>query len=63
MAIAIPEDIRQFLQVMGRQGGRARAQKYGKEQLAVWGKRGGRPKKVVTGPSEDHLKLLHAVRR
>jgi len=46
MALAVPESIREFLRVMGRQGGRARAQKYPKEQLAAWGKLGGRPRKA-----------------
>ena len=46
MALAIPENIRQFLRVMGRQGGRTRAQRYSKEQLAAWGRLGGRPRKA-----------------
>jgi hypothetical protein len=49
MALAIPENIREFLRVMGRQGGRARAEKYPKEQLAAWGKLGGRPRKAGAG--------------
>jgi hypothetical protein len=47
MALAVPPNIREFLQIMGRHGGRARAQKYTKEQLAAWGKLGGRPKKTA----------------
>jgi len=46
MALAVPPNIREFLQCMGRHGGRVRAQKYSKEQLATWGKLGGRPKKA-----------------
>jgi len=46
MALTVPENIREFLRIMGRQGGRARAEKYSKEQLAAWGKLGGRPRKA-----------------
>jgi hypothetical protein len=46
MALAIPENIREFLRIMGRQGGRARAERHGKEQLVAWGKLGGRPSKA-----------------
>jgi hypothetical protein len=46
MGLVIPENIREFLRIMGRHGGRVRAQKYTKDQLAAWGKLGGRPKKL-----------------
>jgi general stress protein YciG len=55
--MGIPENIREFLRVMGRQGGRMRAQKYSKEKLSAWGKRGGRPRKaraVGTSGGEFH---------
>ena len=45
MALAVPENIRDFLRVMGKHGGLARARKYSKEKLAEWGKLGGRPRK------------------
>jgi hypothetical protein len=45
MPIALPEQFRDVLRAMGSCGGRIRAQKYTKEQLSEWGKRGGRPKK------------------
>ena len=38
MAIALPEQFRELLKAMGSYGGRARAQKYSKEQLSEWGK-------------------------
>jgi hypothetical protein len=41
MALAIPENIREYLRIMGAQGDRARAQKYSKEKLAEWGELGG----------------------
>jgi len=44
MAMAIPENIREFLRLMGRQGGRARARKFSREKLAEWGRLGGRPR-------------------
>jgi hypothetical protein len=47
MAIAVPPNIREFLLVMGKAGGRARALKHTKEELAAWGKLGGRPKKAA----------------
>jgi hypothetical protein len=50
MALAIPENIREFLRVMGAHGGRARARKYSKEKLAEWGKLGGRPRKPTLAP-------------
>ncbi len=49
MPLVVPENFRQFLRILGREGGRARAQKYGKEQLAAWGRLGGRPKKSGAG--------------
>ncbi len=36
--LVMPENFRQFLRILGCEGGRARAQKYGKEQLAAWGR-------------------------
>jgi hypothetical protein len=44
MAMGIPQNVREVLQVMGRFGGPTRAQKYSKEQLAAWGRLGGRPR-------------------
>ena len=49
MAVAIPENMREVLRIMGRHGGKVRAQRYTKEQLAAWGKLGGRPKKDRAG--------------
>lgn len=33
-----------YFQKTGAEGGKARAAKYSKEQLAEWGRKGGRPK-------------------
>ena len=40
---------------MGRTGGRARALKYSKEQLAAWGRLGGRPKKGKAERAKEKL--------
>ena len=53
MALGIPQNIREFLKAMGRYGGRVRAQKYSKEQLAEWGRAGGRPKKSGAKTAES----------
>ena len=44
MPIKIPPDVLKWFQRTGSEGGKARAAKYTKEQLAEWGKKGGRPK-------------------
>ena len=44
MATKIPKGVLEYFQKTGAEGGKARAQKYSKEQLSAWGKRGGRPK-------------------
>ncbi len=49
MPRTMTDKTREFLREMGRQGGLTRARLYPKEQLAAWGKRGGRPKKLETG--------------
>ena len=43
----LPKAILQFFKETGAQGGRARAERYSKQQLSEWGKKGGRPKEVV----------------
>jgi hypothetical protein len=35
---------RDVMRAMGKSGGKARARKYSKKQLAEWGAKGGRPK-------------------
>jgi hypothetical protein len=35
----------------GAKGGKATARKYTREQLAAWGRSGGRPKKAPSSPS------------
>lgn len=40
----LPPEAMVYFRLTGAEGGRTRARKYSKEQLAVWGKMGGRPK-------------------
>jgi general stress protein YciG len=40
----LPKAVLQFFKETGAEGGKARAERYSKEQLAEWGKKGGRPK-------------------
>jgi general stress protein YciG len=40
----LPKAVLQFFKETGAQGGNERAKRYSKEQLAEWGKKGGRPK-------------------
>jgi hypothetical protein len=40
----IPDDLLEFFRATGAKGGKARAKKHSKKQLADWGKLGGRPK-------------------
>jgi hypothetical protein len=40
----IPKAVLEFFKETGAQGGNARAERYSKEQLVEWGKKGGRPK-------------------
>ena len=40
----IPKDVLAFFRKTGSIGGKARAEKYTKEQLSEMGKKGGRPK-------------------
>jgi hypothetical protein len=42
----------EFFKETGAQGGKARAERHSKEQLAEWGKKGGRPK----GSGKDKTK-------
>jgi len=37
--------VREYLARIGKQGGKARAEKYDKATLSKWAKKGGRPKK------------------
>jgi hypothetical protein len=39
------KQIREFLALIGRKGGKARAARHGKAMLRRWGKLGGRPPK------------------
>jgi general stress protein YciG len=39
------DQVLQFFRKTGKQGGAARAAKYSREQLAEWGRKGGRPRK------------------
>ena len=41
----LPKAILQFFKETGAQGGKARAERYSKQQLSEWGKKGGRPKR------------------
>ena len=40
----LPKAVMEFFKETGAQGGKLRAERYSKEQLAEWGKKGGRPK-------------------
>jgi hypothetical protein len=40
----LPKSVLQFFKETGAQGGNERAKRYSKDQLAEWGKKGGRPK-------------------
>jgi general stress protein YciG len=40
----LPKSVLEFFKETGAQGGKARAERHSKEQLAEWGKKGGRPK-------------------
>ena len=44
MATKIPKNVLKYFQKTGAEGGKARAEKYSKEQLSEWAKKGGRPK-------------------
>jgi hypothetical protein len=44
MTSKLPKAVLKFFQETGAEGGKARAEKHSKEQLAEWGKKGGRPK-------------------
>jgi general stress protein YciG len=41
--------IREYLAIIGRKGGKARASKYDKATLSKWAKKGGRPPKSKEG--------------
>ena len=43
------DPVREFLRKAGSKGGASRAKKHTAEQLAEWGRKGGRPKKQNTG--------------
>ena len=48
------DPVREFLRKAGSKGGASRAKKYTAEQLAEWGRKGGRPKKQNTGePAQE----------
>jgi hypothetical protein len=40
----MPKAVLEYFRHTGSVGGKARAEKYSKEQLSAWGKKGGRPK-------------------
>jgi hypothetical protein len=42
--LRIPDDVMEYFRKTGSMGGKARAEKYSKEQLSKWAKLGGRPK-------------------
>ena len=41
----LPEEVRKYLAQLASKGGKARANKYNKETLSKWAKKGGRPPK------------------
>ncbi len=43
---------------MGHKGGKVRAERFSKRQIAEWGKRGGRPTKIDAKALEKFRKLL-----
>ena len=54
----LPKAVKQFFQETGAQGGKARAERYTKEQLAEWGKKGGRPKGSGKKKVEGKVKVV-----
>ena len=43
--LQIPEDVMEYFRKTGAMGGRARAKRHTREELAAWGRLGGRPRK------------------
>lgn len=41
--MSVSPEIRKYFSKLGKKGGRTRGEKYSKEQLSAWAKKGGRP--------------------
>ena len=54
----LPKAVMEFFKETGAQGGKARAERHSKEQLAEWGKKGGRPKGSGNKQVEGKVKVV-----
>jgi hypothetical protein len=44
--LRMKSELRQYLKMLGRKGGKVTLARYGKKQLKKWGELGGRPRKA-----------------